>query len=161
MKKQKKQNRFVTRLTRGAVASGIAGACLVPQAHSAQPFVDRADGVIDKALIESIPVEHTIGTTSAATHFISVGESIQEWTPALEREFSKLALEEVKGTIQRDRMHRLEQLTTLRNRLQDPLSPEELLMQIRRDRILEKMAEALRDYVKFFGTANQTRPPAR
>lgn len=86
---------------------------------------------------------------------------IQDWTPALEREFSKLALEELKGTIQADGMHRLEQLTNLRNRLQEPLSSEELLMQIRRDRILEKMADALSEYVKFFGTANQTRRPAR
>jgi hypothetical protein len=157
----KKQNRFVARLTKGAVASGIAGACLVPQTYSVQPVLDRPDGGIDTALIDSIPVGPAVGTTSAATHFVSVSEAIQEWTPALEREFRKLALEEVKGTIQRDGMHRLQQLERMRNQLQAPLSTEELLMQLRRDRVLEKMADALKEYVKFFGTANQKRQSAQ
>jgi hypothetical protein len=157
-----KKSNFVARLSKGAMASGVVGACLIPQRHSAEPnsLSFHADAaVVDRALIAQDDASHS--SISTDTFFISVKDPVQEWTPALEREFRKLALEELKGTIQPDGMHRLEVLNDLRNRLQDPLSPHELLLQIRRDRVLAKMADALNDYAKFHEGADQARRAAK
>lgn len=142
------------------VASTIAGACLVPQSHSAQPSVALEHA--DAALVDMLPVsQQGFKSTGSDSFLVPAGEAAAEWTSAMEKEFRKLALEELKGTITPKEVARLEELTTMRNRLQDPLTAEEMLMQIRRDRVLEKMADALDQYVKFHQSANQKRPTAK
>lgn len=148
-----KKSRFVATITKGAVASTIVGACLVPQSHSA-PNIERALPS-DVAIGDTGVQQRAEDSVSNESYFIAIPNSVSAWTSDLEREFRNLALLEAKGIINKDGMRRLEELTTLRNRLKDPLSSAEILFQLKRDRILEKMAEALNEYVKFYETANQ------
>jgi hypothetical protein len=74
---------------------------------------------------------------------VDVPESLQEWDNQLEREFRKLALREAKGLLNRTEAMRLEELNFFRDRLKDPQLPEEMLLQIRRDRLLARMEELL------------------
>ena len=57
-----------------------------------------------------------------------------------------------------EQLSRLERLSLLRDRLDSPRSVEDILRQLKHDRVLQKMAEALKDYVEFRQDANKKRP---
>jgi len=80
---------------------------------------------------------------------VTIPKAPTEWTKTHEKELRCLALKEATENITREEMNRLNWLSFARNHYSNPLSTEEILLQIRRDRILEKMAEALQDYVEF------------
>ena len=80
---------------------------------------------------------------------VTLSKSPSEWDKKMEQEFRKLALLEAKGTLSKEQAARLEQLSDWRNSLLDPPPPEEILLQIKRDRLLEKTEELLRAYVEF------------
>jgi hypothetical protein len=151
-----RSNTFVTRLTRGAVASSLAVSWLVPEKHSATvapPVVAREAVVTDQATMPS-EAGHA---ESAGLVVVNLRETPKEWTPGMEREFRRLALDEAKGTLTADARTRLEELNLLRNRLYNPRSAEEVLLQLRRDRLLEKMSDVLRQYVEFQEGARRAR----
>jgi hypothetical protein len=78
----------------------------------------------------------------------------------MEREFRKLALEEVKGTLTAGQALRLEELNRWRDRLLHPQSAEEILLQIKRDRLLERMEGLLKEYVEFQEATGKKRTAA-
>ena len=79
-------------------------------------------------------------------------EDGSEWTPGFEKEFRRLALAEATGSLAPEQAARLEKLSGLRDRFLNPSSPDEILLQLKRDRILGKMAEGLSEYVEFLET---------
>ena len=120
-------------------------ACLMPQSHTeviAGPVGECAAVANDSA---SLPEDHS-GDEAA---IVILPKNPTEWDKKMEQEFRKLALAEAKGTLSRERAARLEELTNWRNSLLDPPTSEETLLQIRRDRLLEKTEELLRAYVEF------------
>jgi hypothetical protein len=154
----KKNNIFVTRLARSAVASSLA-ACLVPQSHAeagTTPMAAHGAAFNDQA---SFPDGGTQESTNPSVTF-SVGLEPSEWDKGMEREFRKLALEEATGRLTRDQARRLEQLNRWRDRLVCPQTTEEILLQIKRDRLLARMEEVLNDYVEFQEATGKKRAAA-
>jgi hypothetical protein len=153
-----KSDVFVTRLARGAAASTLA-ICLVPQIHTDDTATRGA--VMDATITDRTTTRDQsvqVGT-DGAIHF-SVQPMVSEWEIHMEKEFRKLALEEAKGTITGAQVKRLEQLNQWRDRLLNPQSAEELLKQIKRDRLLAKTEELLNEYVELQKPTDNTRTAA-
>lgn len=139
--------------------ASTAAAFLVPPNHTEQTanslggyvaaFTDRA----------SLPDSATQGG-SHLPPTITVRQHPRDWDKRMEREFRKLALEEAKGTLGHDQAARLEELSSWRDRLLCPPSAEEILLQIRRDRLLEKTEELLEAYVQFQEATDRKRAAA-
>lgn len=153
-----KNDVFVTRLARGAVGSALA-ACLMPQNHTEgtpTPLVAHETTFA----AQTIMPEHGTYEGTGKTVVFTIGQAPGEWNKQLEREFRKLALEEAKGTLGSEGAKRLEQLNCWRNRLLCPQPAEEILLQIKRDRLLARMEELLNDYVEFQEEAGKARAAA-
>jgi len=153
-----RNNVFIARLAQGAVVSTMA-ACLMPQSHTDEatsPAVGHEAAFTDRT---STPDDGTQqGPEQAVT--VTMSEAVSEWDKQMEREFRKLALEEAKGTLTTGQASRLEELNIWRDRLLHPQSAEEILLQIKRDRLLEKMEELLKEYVEFQEAAGNKRVAA-
>ena len=124
-------------LARGAVVSAMA-ACLSPQIRtdsSGTPPLHLEPASSSHPTTQP----HAQHGTDQSVTFAIPSDAKMKWTPAKEREFRRLALEEVRGAINPTESSRLNELERFRNRLMNPQTPEEILMQIKRDRILEKM----------------------
>jgi len=150
---------FVTRLRRGAVASSLALAWLPPEKCSA--------GMVSPVVAREVAVTDSPALAGKSSHAVTselvvpnVAEMPTEWTRSMEREFRRLALDEAKGTLTADARARLEELNLLRDRLYHPRTADDVLRQLRRDRMLEKISDTLRQYVEFREGAGQTRPAA-
>jgi hypothetical protein len=85
---------------------------------------------------------------------------LREWTKQMEREFRSLALVEAKGALAPDQAGRLEKLSRWRDQLIEPLSLEDVLRQLKRDRLMDKISETLRECVEFHEGARNARPAA-
>lgn len=148
---------FATRMTRGTVASTIAVACLVPENHSAM-----AGALVvtqEMSMPEQISVPETAGHSQQhGTVAVTVPEMPKEWTKRMEREFRDLALREAQGRLSPKEMAHLEALSRSRERLSCPRRADEVLLQLKRDRLVEKISETLRQYVEFHETASKKRP---
>ena len=96
-----------------------------------------------------------MGKTSNASAVATVTwtKTPSKWDKRLEREFRNLALEETKGTLTNAGALRLEMLSLWRENLRCPLSSDEILLQIKHDRLLEKTEQLLKEYVEFQETA--------
>lgn len=150
-------NTFVARLSRGAVASTIAFGCLVPENHSA--IADAAIAVHEIGMPDQTFVPETVGHSGAGNSvFVDQPESPKEWSKQMEREFRQLALVEAKGNLTVEQMARLETLSLWRERLSNPRQADEVLLQLKRDRLLEKISDTLREYVEFQESAHKKRP---
>jgi len=93
--------------------------------------------------------------TSSANVSFPILQNQKEWTKVNEKEFRGLALKEATGVNTREEMRRLNRLSWMRDHCLNPLSTEEVLLQIRRDRILEKLADVLQEYVEFNQSTGQ------
>jgi hypothetical protein len=150
-----KKNEVVTRLVKGAVMTALASNTVgdgytvnaVPQGTVAQ----------DVAVNNSAEVSNQIA--GGAFNF-TITEHEYSWSHAQEREFHKLLAAEASGSIQPEQLLRLEELNAYRNRFRNPMPAESILLQLRRDRLVEKTAELLKEYVEFEKIANQTRRAA-
>ena len=91
---------------------------------------------------------------------VNMPEFPKEWTKPMEREFRQLALGEAKGNLTGEQMARLEALSVWRDRLSNPRPAEEVLLQLKRDRLLEKISDTLRQYVEFQESTHKKRPAA-
>ena len=123
-------------------------ACLMPQSHTeaiAAPAGPYEATATDKATLPEADTYHS--GSEAAT--VTLSKSPTEWDKKMEQEFRKLALAEARGGLSKEQAARLEELTDWRNSLLAPPSPEEILLQIKRDRLLEKTGKLLRAYVEF------------
>ena len=154
-----KNNTFIARLSRGAVASTLATGCLVPESHSV--ISDGAVLVEEFAMPEQTFVPEMAGHSEGrGSVILNMPESPKEWTKQMEREFRQLALREATGKLTSDEMPRLEALSVWRERLSNPRPAEEVLLQLKRDRLLEKISDTLREYVEFQKGTNRKRPAA-
>lgn len=153
----KKNDVFVARLARGAVASTLA-AFLMPQSHTeaAAPMPAHESAFTDRI---AMPEQGTQEGTDKAI-VVTMGQAPTEWDKGMEREFRKLALDEAKGTLTAHQARRLEQLNCWRDRLRSPQPAEEILLQIKRDRLLARMEELLNEYVEFQEATGKARTAA-
>jgi hypothetical protein len=153
-----RNNVFIARLAHGAVVSTMA-ACLMPQSHTDEatsPAVGHEAAFTDRT---STPDDGTQqGPEQVVT--VTMSKAVSEWDKQMEREFRKLALEEAKGTLTAEQASRLEELNLWRDRLLNPQPAEEMLRQIKRDRLLERMEELLKEYVEFQEAAGKKRAAA-
>ena len=148
----------MTRIARGAVTSSMASAFLLPQTHakleaSILPHQDFAVAEMTSTLRPACLEE-----TGEIFHVVR--EVANEWTRGMEREFRRLALAEAKGTLTHEQASRLNELDHSRTCLLCPPNEEEMLRRIKRDRLLEKLSEALREYVEFEEGTSQKRATA-
>ena len=152
-----KSDVFITRVARGAVVSALA-TCLTPQTHTATavPLVGQESAFNDRVVL---PEEGT-QRGSEETVVVTLKQPPTEWDPKMEREFRKLAMEEAKGMLTTEQAARLEEMERWRNVLSHPQSSEDILVQIKRDRLLEKMESLLREYVQFQEATGQKRAAA-
>jgi hypothetical protein len=153
-----RNNVFIARLAHGAVVSTMA-VCLMPQSHTDEatsPAIGHEAAFTDHT---STPDD---GTQQGPEHAVTVtmSEAVSEGDNQIEREFRKLALEEVKGKLTTGQAFRLEELNRWRDRLLNPQSAEEMLLQIKRDRLLERMEGLLKEYVEFQEAAGKKRAAA-
>jgi hypothetical protein len=148
-----KSNVFVARMARNAVLSTLAGVCLMPQAHVG--LLPQPLKATDTTTPGGNRFEEPETITSSANVIVSIPQNPKEWTKANEKEFRALTLKEATGAITRGEMRRLNWLSRTRDHCLSPLSTEEVLLQIRRDRILEKLADVLQEYVEFNRSTGQ------
>lgn len=148
-----KSNVFVTRFARKAALTSLAGVCLMPQDHVGAIFQPLP--AIGSAATSGNRFQDpgTIATSKTENLTFSIRQPSEEWTKADEKKFRRLALKDSVQNITAEETRELNWLSMTRNHLLKPQSTEEVLLQIRRDRILEKMAETLREYVEFTETA--------
>ena len=154
-----KSDVFVARLARGAAATAVASAWMLPESQTA-------------ANVDPVPAQEAVcidfaGPPDAATRSVSgdaivltVTRSPAEWDKRMEREFRALALEEARGSISSAQAKRLEELNRWRNQLLHPPSSGETLLQLKRDRLLVRMEDVLREYVEFQEAADHKRASA-
>lgn len=140
-------NTFVVRLTRGAMASTIAAGCLVPEKHSDWEYPRVS--VQETTFTDFSPESAAAGQSEDTNSVILLIPEPKEWTKGMEREFRQLALGEATGALLPEQLSRLEQLSKWRDHLVHPRTVEETLLQLKRDRLVEKISETLRQYVEF------------
>src|ERR1035437_2983043 len=151
-----KNNIFTTQLARGAMASALVGVSAMPSHHTST--------VAHSVAAQELTCSNRGEFPEVATRSVESGSFVMTMTPApstwdkkLEREFRKLALEEAKGTIARDDAQRLNRLNHWRDQLLCPLTADEILLQMKRDRLLARMESLLKEHVELQEAANQTR----
>jgi hypothetical protein len=83
------------------------------------------------------------------TKELSWPAEITEWTKSLEKEFRTLVAHEATQGLADDELYRLEYLEGQRNSLNNQQSADEVLLQMKHDRVVSKLADALREYVEF------------
>lgn len=155
---QTRSDRFLAKVSRGAMVSTLAATCIIPDQQTFQTSPPSANSYVtaEPAFLEQLQeIAH-----SPSTITLSISEFPLEWTKQMETEFRRLALAEARGDIEDVQLVRLELLGRYRDRLLHPRTPDEILLQLRRDRILTKMAETIRQYVEFTEISNRKRPTA-
>lgn len=124
----------------------------------------HASSVVQSAVAQELACSNRTELPEATTRTIENGAFVMTmtqtpsiWDKRLEREFRKLALDEAKGPIADADARRLNQLNLWRDQLLCPLTVDEILLQMKRDRLLTRMENLLKEYVEFQESANQTR----
>lgn len=141
------------------MASALVGVSTMPTHHASTV----ANSVVAQELTCSSQAEFPEATTRTienGSFVMTMNQTPSTWDKRLEREFRKLALEEAKGTIAGDKAGRLNQLNYWRDQLLCPLTADEILLQMKRDRLLARMESLLNEYVELQEAANQTRAAA-
>lgn len=150
---------FIANLARGAVAAGVAGGWMLPQRQTESlPVLEPAHEEVFANAVSSPQVGTEIATNKSFV--LTISESSTAWDKKLEKEFRALAQAEAKGTLAAQDQRRLEELTCLRNRLMYGQSAEETSLQLKRDRLIERMEILLREYVEFQEATNSKRATA-
>lgn len=145
-----KNDIFITRLARTAAASAMVGAAVMPSHHSnAAPVVPSV--LAEEYAITEKPVllEQESQSSTAGSFTMKFTNPPSAWDNGLEKEFRKLALAEATGKLSNDDANRLETLSHWRNQLVSPPTVEETLLQLKRDRLLSRIEDLLKDYVEF------------
>ena len=143
-----KSDVFIARLARGAAATAVAGAWILPDnqvAAMVRPGPPQEAACIDVA---GLPDGATVSASSESV-VMTLARSPSEWTKRMEREFRSLAFCEAKGSSSIEQAERLNELTRWRNQLLHAPTSEETLRQLKRDRLLARMEELLKEYVEF------------
>ena len=154
-----KNDVFIARLARGAAATAMAGATILPQNQTtavACPQAAQETAYADRA---GMPEAATRRGSEEAV-LLTMTLTPAEWDRKMEREFRKLALEEAKGSISEACAKRLEELNRWRNQLLHAQTAEEILLQLKRDRLLARMESLLKEYVELQEATGQKRAAA-
>lgn len=141
------KSKLLVTIARGTAAS-LAVGCLVP---NNQPAINDATPAIEFTNLaeQSVFASVLVDSSSTGQASVTLRNVPKEWSKALDREFRLLALEEAQGKISKENAGRLKQLDTWRERLVTPRSADEILYQLKRDRILEQFSKNFEDYVQF------------
>jgi hypothetical protein len=154
-----KKNIFVARLARHAAATIVVGAGAVPANQTgpalAAPVAAQEFAAPNEAVCSGADSQASSMQGSFVLRFSPQMPSA--WDKALEKEFRTLALSEAEGKLSDEQAHRLEVVSLWREQLESPQTAEEILLQIRRDRLIDRMQNLLEEYVEFKETANQAR----
>src|ERR1700690_4260547 len=126
-----RHSRPITQFIKQALVSTVAVG-LVPHSHTAKSDLplSLSDEVVFSESIDIPAPQFGAGVSGKPQLRISADPA--EWNSHIEREFRNLALAEAKGTLTPAEAHRLEQLSFWRDRLVQPATPEEILLQIKR-----------------------------
>jgi hypothetical protein len=151
-----KNHLIVAKLARHAVATAIVTSSVIPSnqatATAMHPIVAQGSA------FPNHPVPPEIEQSSSTGYFVlTLTQQPSVWDKKLEREFRSLALAEATATISLQAGRRLEQLSHWRDRLLNPQTTDEILLQIRRDSLLERINSLLNEYVEFQESADQKR----
>lgn len=144
------------------MASSLVAGHLMPDAHSANfvpPMASRETHAVTTG--QTYVEDEGARTEGQGSTVITLRGEVSEWTPSLEREFRRLALLEATSTATADELARIEELSRWRQRLDQPRTTDEISRQLKHDRLLEMIADTLRQYVQFQEGAGRKRTTAR
>ena len=147
-----KTETFITRVSRNAMISAAAGSVVGAGflSTTSQPVADRTFyNIQEYTSFDTGKLDESAESSGEVSNPIRVSIPIEDWTKKLEKEFRALALEDAKGCITPEQQARLDELTAIRFQLQNPRSDEEILLEIKRDRVLANLSKALEEYVEF------------
>jgi hypothetical protein len=148
-----KSETILARLALGAATSTVIGSVALHTGEiAASGASNRSLGVVS-SIVESIPTPNQENAFAADTIEYPVPDQPDEWGATLEKEFRALALKEAKGSLTFEEFNRLNRLTFWRDTMSVPRTGEEILLQIQRDRVVDKVSEALEEYVQFQKTS--------
>jgi hypothetical protein len=144
-----KAGTLITRLAQSAAATSMIGGIAFGRGDNAS--TSEANPAIGEAsaIVEPVAAISANTLSENASIRFSVASDYDEWNDELEKEFRSLALKEAEGTLSADSSARLHELNWLRDTLKVPRTSEEILLQIQRDRIVDKLSAALEEYVEF------------
>lgn len=146
----------MTTFARGA-ATTVAATSLVANGHTSGAVPLRPAEDTRQTNFEDAGAS-AVGELTEAHRLIWTVEDIpDEWDKKHEQEFRKLALLEAKGELTAEQSYRLDQLNRWRDTLLCAPSSDEMLLQLRRDSLLSRMENLLREYVKFEEATNKQR----
>lgn len=144
-----KNDIFITRLARTAAASAMVGIAVTPSHHPASPPVPPVLAEECAILEKPVLLEEESQSSTAGNFMLTITNPPSTWDGGLERKFRQLALAEATGKISKNDASRLEALSNWRNQLVSPPTVEETLLQLKRDRLLSRMEDLLKEYVEF------------
>ena len=152
-----KNDIFVARLARSVTATAMVGAAVVPSHQTASAMIPPV--AAQELAFPNHPIlpEKESRTGVVESFVVTMTQSPSVWDKKLEREFRELALAEANGTISNGGAFRLEQLSRWRDQLVCPQTADEILLQMKRDRLLSRMENLLQEYVEFQEATGQTR----
>lgn len=150
-----KTDKFVARIAQGAAAS-IAASTMMPANFNGTPQLHPAVESVEAGSPVSFDATFSKASATGSTFEYAITAIPDSWTGKLEKEFRLLALKEATQQLSRIELRRLEQLQHWRGRLETTRTSEEILFQLQRDRLLEKMAENLQAYVRIQKMPSQT-----
>jgi hypothetical protein len=155
-----KNNIFVTKLAKSAAVTAIMSSAVIP-AHQATAAVPPVAAALESsAPHRSISANSEQQVSSEGAFVLTLTQSPSEWNKTLEREFRNLALMEANDKISKENANRLEQLSHWRDQLLNPQTADEILIQMKRNRLLTRMENLLQEYVEFQETSAQTGLPS-
>jgi hypothetical protein len=137
---------FVEAFSRSAVVSAI----VTSYVSSATAVVSTEIATPAAYVTEQTSLHQpTSNAQSSQQPGVVLQSEIGTWNKKLQREFRKLMLEEAKGSITTDQLERLDRLSAWRRRFESPRTGNEILLEIRQRRMIEKLLETLAEYVEF------------
>jgi hypothetical protein len=154
---EQKKNIFVAKLARNAAATVMVGACVLPTGRTASANPQPAQEFMVPSNTIYPSADFQVASTAGSMVLRMPPQAPLAWDRKLEKEFRALALLEAKNEISSNAARRLEQLSTWRDELESPITTEETLLQIKRDRLISRMENLLQEYVEFQEAADHAR----
>lgn len=150
---------FIARVASGIAATAMVGATILPRNQTSEMECQMPPQELALATHALLPKVST-QSGKEGTAKLLMRQNPSEWTKSLEREFRALALKEAKGDISQEQTTRLEELNQLRNHLVQGPTVDEILLQLKKERLLARMESLLKEYVEFKETEGNKRVAA-
>ncbi|MBO6103264.1 MAG: hypothetical protein J6P03_08450 [Opitutales bacterium] len=78
-------------------------------------------------------------------------QQYEKWTSKLERRFEKLFVKEYLGSASKDELVELRELTEARELFKSPMSADEIIAEMKREKAAQDLIIALKNYKKYVG----------